>query len=381
MSERTQPLRALHVIPTLTGGGAENFVCALLQSFDPGVVEPAVMSVYPTEDPFSAESAARHVRVLPIARRGRYDPAFFPRMVANIRAFAPDIVHAHLHNGKYWGRLAALAANVPVILFTQHNPCGEKRIFCEALADAWINRLTGGIATFTEPQRAAIARSERVPIERVVTIPNGIALPPVPEQPLRERARSLLGVDSGELAILVVGRLIPQKNQILAVRALSAMDPAERARVRLIVAGGGEDFSAMRSLAETANVLDRVVLLGPRADARELMYGADVFYMPSLAEGMPLAMLEAMSIGVPVISTPWTGVAELLRDGSFGWILRDWEPLTSAQAFTAAISARDELARKAALACAYVRQQHDIRRIARLHEAWYLDEARRCGVA
>src|SRR5512146_1423947 len=123
-------LRGLHVIPTLTGGGAEAFLCALAPSLDERSFDVAIMSVYPTEVPLPPD-ALRRIPIVKIERSGRYDPGFFGRMVAQMRAFQPDIVHAHLHNGKYWGRLAAMVARVPVVLFTEHNPCGEFRMLPE----------------------------------------------------------------------------------------------------------------------------------------------------------------------------------------------------------------------------------------------------------
>lgn len=380
MNGSERPLRVLHVIQTLTGGGAEAFLCALLSRFDERAVQAGVMTVYPSEMPLSRDVRSR-VSVISIDRRGRYDPLFFGRMVRAMRAFRPDIVHAHLHNGKYWGRLAALAARVPIIVFTEHDGCTRERILPEVAADLLINRLTHGICTFTEQHRLLIAKSERLPLDKVTVIENGITLPQAPTAALRAQARTKLHVRDDEVAVFVVARLIARKNQRLAIDALSTLEPEYRERVRLFVIGGGEDERLLRDLARASGARDRITITGERHDVVQLLYGADAFYMPSLWEGMPLAMIEALSIAVPVISTPWDGVSALLRGGELGTILPDWEPVTTADAVRRLLQSPREFQTVAQRSMHYVRSHYDITHVARLHESWYRELARAHGLA
>ena len=367
-------LRVLHIVPTLTGGGAEAFLRALLPSFDQTAVEAGVMTVYPTDVPMDPE-VLRRIQVVKIERGGRYDPLFFGRMVAGIRDFRPDIVHAHLHNGKYWGRLAAMIARVPIILFTEHNPCGEIRGLPEIAVDLAVNKMTAGIVTFAQTQREHLARIEGLPAKKVVVIENGIALPPLPTPELRAKARSRLGARSDELAVLVVARLIKRKNQQLAIEAARLLQRDVRDRIRIYIIGSGEDEAMLHALARSKDVGDRVVFTGNRDDVADLLYGGDLFYMPSLAEGMPLAVLEAMSAGLHIVSTPWTGVEELLDHGTLGTILPDWEPQTTARLFERASTSLEPFHAVATHARDVVRERHNIERIARLHERLYADLA------
>ena len=376
MSAASAPLRVLHIIPTLTGGGAENFLCALVPAFDERVVQAGVMAIYPTRVPLE-----RGLPVIKIERRGRYDPGFLGRMTRGIRAFAPDIVHAHLHNGKYWGRLTAIAAGVPVVVFTEHNPCGEKRMLAEILVDGVVNQFTDGIATFAQAQRSLLARAEWLPQRKVVVIENGIRLPPLPSEHLRARARVRLEIGADTIAVLVVARLIERKNQQLAIAAMQHLPPHVREVVKLFVIGEGEDAAMLAARARDSAVAGRISLMGNRDDAIDLLYGGDVFYMPSLAEGMPLAMLEAMSVGLPVVSAPWIGVAELLQGGALGTITQDWSPQSSAEVFSQFVSRPEPFAAKARRAMEFVRSHHDIVRTARAHEAWYRELARKHRLA
>jgi len=373
-----RPLRVLHVITKLTGGGAENFVCALVPAFDPRVVQAGLMSVYATEVPLDAE-AQRRIPMIRIERQGRYDRGFLGRMIAGIRQFRPDIVHTHLHNGKYWGRLTAMLARVPIVLFTEHNPCGEIRIVPEIAFDWVVNKLTDGIVTFADQQRTLLARAEGLPVRKVIVIENGITLPALPTPAARIEARRRLGVREDEFVVVVVARLVARKNQRLAIETAAQLSAPWRGRMRFFFIGSGEDEQMLRELAITQGVADRIAILGNRDDAVELIYGADVFYMPSLAEGMPLAILEAMSVGLPIVSTPWIGVAELLQHGQLGTILADFEPRTSAAMLERIAENPEPFAEIASGARDFVRHHHDIARVARLHEQLYRELAIRRG--
>lgn len=373
--ERERPLRVLHIIPTLTGGGAENFVCALLHAFDQHAIQAGVMPVYPTEIPTEI-GKNNAVRILPVERRGRYDPGFFGRMVRGIREIAPDIVHAHLHNGKYWGRIAAMLAGVPAIVYTEHSPGGEKRIPPEVAVDYAINNRTAAVITFTERQRRWLASCEHIPLSKIRVIENGIPLPPLPSHENRIEVRRELGLTERDVAVLVVGRLEAIKNQQLAVRMMRYIAPAYRKRIRLYIVGTGSDEGALQELAAAMHVDDRTVFMGLRSDAVRLMSGADLLYIPSRVEGMPLAVLEAMCIGLPVMSSPWPAAPDVFQNGNVGVIVEDWTPQSAARTLETLLQNPQALQRLALRARVFSRRQYDIARIARLHEELYREVAR-----
>lgn len=374
-----RPLRVLHVIPTLTGGGAENFLCALVAAFDSSIVQTAIMPVYPTLVPLD-DRHVHDVQIFAIDRRGRYDAMFLRRMVRGIRAFRPDIVHAHLHNGKYWGRLSALAARVPIVVFTEHSPQGERRILPEVLADDVLNRLTDGVITFTARQCSILEKHERIDPAKLRVIENGVPLPPPPDAWRRINARTCLGIPKEQFAVLVLGRLEPVKNVELAVRTMSELTHAARQSIHLYVIGDGSEKPALERLAVALGVAGQVTFLGHRADAVDLLYGGDVLFLPSLVEGMPLAGLEALSVGLPIVSTPWPGAQELVGDGDFGSVLEDWNPQTAARAFEHAAAHAREFRELGERALRVARPRYDIRRAAREHERFYTELARRKGV-
>jgi len=320
-------VRIMHVIASLSGYGAEHFVAGLLPLLAAAGAEVGALTLYP---PKSAQSNGdlNGVPVFCAGRRRRVQIDFFPRMVRAILSFQPTIVHTHMHNGKYWGRLAAAAARVPCIVHTEHDS-NLHRLAIERVADALLLPVTTRFIAFSEDQRERLARADRIPLSRIVVIPNGIVHRPV-EPHTRERGRALLGIAPFQRAVMMIGRLEAPKNHELALRAFASLPARLSATTKLCLVGDGSRGEELRAMSEALGIANRVSFFGFRSDAADLLAGADVMLMTSRAEAMPIAIIEAMGVGTPIVSTPWFGVDALLESGRLGYIAADFEPETVA---------------------------------------------------
>ena len=132
-----------------------------------------------------------------------------------------------------------------------------------------------------------------------------------------------------ERAVLVLGRLSPEKGQDTALDAFAALD---REGVRLVLVGDGASHEALEARATRLDVGERVLFTGWRDDPWACLGAADLFLLPSRAEGLPLALLEAMAVGVPAVATRVGAVAEVLEDGACGHVIDpdDAEAMTAA---------------------------------------------------
>ncbi len=354
-------MRVLHVIADLGTYGAERLVSRLLEEFDDPGVESAALTVLAPRGPRPGLA----VPVFAADRRGHRDVGFLGRMVGAMRRWRPDIVHTHTHYGKYWGRLAAVAAGVPRIVHTEHNSeFGSATLF--RAFDLVLNPRTDAVVTFSAVQRERLIREERLRPERIVVIPNGIPLT-APAPGARERARATLGAREGERLVLHVGRLSAVKNQTLAIEALALLDE----RTRLVLVGDGADRAALEAAARERGLAERVAFLGYRDDAAALLAGADALAVTSRNEAMPLTVIEALLAGAPVVSTPWAGASDMLGGGAYGLVADDFSPA----AFAAALGARfaDEAAarERAERGAVFARAEYDIRTTVRRHAELY----------
>jgi len=368
----TSPLRVVHVVQRLKGGGAETQVRGLCAELRRAGTDVTVVSIY--DDELTAgERAGLGFPVVVIGRRGRGDLGFFIRLARELRRLRPTVVHAHLSAGKYAGRAAALLARVPAVVFTEHGD--EERSPLARLASRVLHRGTRRFIVFDPAARGVFARDERVALERVVAIPNGVT-PPVGD---RAEIRRELGLAEDEVALWLPARLVHQKYQALALRALAAL--ADVPGLRLFVAGEGPDAADLHALAATLELGERVAFLGFRGDAARLGCGADIFVMTSRWERMPLALGEAMLAGLAVVTTPWAGYAAFVRDGETAFVAAD----ESVAAFAAALRRALDPGARAAVAARGARaaaERFDLGASALLHRDLYVAvaaEADRAG--
>ncbi|MEJ0047288.1 MAG: glycosyltransferase family 4 protein [Rhodospirillales bacterium] len=156
-----------------------------------------------------------------------------------------------------------------------------------------------------EPWRAWLADGLRVAPARIVVLRNGVAVPAI-----THRASAADG-----FTFVFLGNLLARKGLPDLLRALAEPRLADK-RWRLVVAGGG-DAKALRRLAQSLNISARVHFAGwlDRAAADAVLAGADALVLPSHHEALPLVLLEAAGLGVPVIATPVGAIPELFRDG------------------------------------------------------------------
>jgi glycosyltransferase involved in cell wall biosynthesis len=247
------------------------------------------------------------------------DPRFADTIVDFLSARPTDVFHVHVGTGRenFDGARAARRAGVPAVVQTQHLPWlltdTRKRVpFFEAIEQ--VDRLIAVSAA----QRATY-ESIGVPPELFSTVPNGVR--PRGPGPGREAARRLLRLRPDQPVVMTVGRLTVMKGQRYLVDSLPALREAFPDLAVLMV-GDGHLRDDLAARASAAGAADTVHFLGHRTDARMLLDAADVFVLPSLHEGMPLAAMEAMDAGLPVVGTDVIGTAEVVADGETGLLVR-----------------------------------------------------------
>ncbi len=228
----------------------------------------------------------------------------------------PRIVHVHSSKMALLGRVAAWLTGVPCVIYTAHG--WPIRDYHGRLAEGlytWLERfgsvLTDRIVCVSEHEREMALRLRLAPAQKLTVIRNGVPQPP----PERGRLRAALELPADLPLVVAVGRLAEPKDPLTFIR-LAAMTPG----ARFVWLGDGPlRPDCERALAEQA-LQDRVALLGNRQDARILLNDADLVILPTRAEGLPLAVIEAMWAGKPVIASAVGGVPELIDHGETGFL-------------------------------------------------------------
>ncbi|MFX1679518.1 glycosyltransferase family 4 protein [Mitsuaria sp. CC2] len=271
----------------------------------------------------------------------RRDVQAYLRLRDFFRAERPDIVHTHSSKTGILGRLAAKAAGVPTIVHTVHGYAfpAESRPAIKAVFK-FLERRAGKVTDrmiVLNDTDAAIARDLLgVPDARLALLPNGVDIDTyAPAAPESRRALRLssFGIDADDHVIVgMVGRLWLQKNPQCFVRAAIRV-AAQRGKVSFFMIGDGEYRAELDAAILASGHADRIRILGWRSDVPALLKALDLMVLPSRWEGMPLAILEAMSSGVPVLASDIPGNHHLVQDGSDGRLF----PLDDDQALASAL--------------------------------------------
>lgn len=219
-------------------------------------------------------------------------------------ASATSLLHVHAGIGWEGHGIArgGLACGVPV-LRTEHLPY----IITDPVQSADYHRECAGLAHRILVSHASRASFEanNVAAERLTVVRNGIF-------PLSPGQRSQRGLH-GNNVLLLVARFSAQKDHTALIAAMPAVLATEPSTVLLLV-GKGEEMEKMRSLVKDLSLDRQVHFLGHRDDIADLMAMADLFVLPSRFEGLPIAVLEAMSVGLPVVATRIGGSVEALGE-------------------------------------------------------------------
>jgi glycosyltransferase involved in cell wall biosynthesis len=337
----------LHLLPH-PGGGAETYI-----------------------DLLDELEGYRHERVpfSPTRSRLRGAPSVIVRWPGiERRSRGADLVHAH-------GDTAAILA-APMLarspsLITTHGLHRLRRVR-GARASLVRRRLRAAIASAI--RTVCTTRSERDELaellspelrRRLVVVPNGVRLPPAGDGTRRARARDALGVADGDVAALYVGELEARKGPVAAIDAVEAAR-ARGSPLVLLIAGGGPLAAQV-----SARASDAVRPLGHRDDVADLYAAADLFVLPSQREGMPMALLEAMSHGLAPVVSEAPGIAETVGGAGAVVPARDVRVLTDQLARLSADP--DARARLGAAARDRVRDELSAERfLARMRELYEL---------
>jgi glycosyltransferase involved in cell wall biosynthesis len=310
-----EPLRSVAlVVDSLAVGGAEIMVAELAAALAARGTRTVVISLSaPTGSAVEARirSAGAVIAHLPAtSAHSLLAMRRLGRLRRLLRDLDPDVVHTHLSSGNILGALAARAAGRPVVA-TVHSIVEHPHRHYRARHAIESGALRLASRVIAVGPAVATAHRGRVPAERLAVVLNPARPAGAPGEAGRRARRHELGAGDDDVVLIAVGRLTSAKawpDLLAAFERVRGTHPS----ARLVIVGDGEE----RDLVETersAHGLDAAVaMLGQRDDVPDLLQAADLFVSSSRVEGAPVAVLEAMAAGLPVVATDVGDVATIL---------------------------------------------------------------------
>ena len=357
-----------HVVHRLDVGGLEMVVVNLVNHLPRDRFDHVVISL--TEcGPFRERITRPGVAVHTLGKVEGKDPGVWMRMYRLLRRLQPDAIHT-CNLAAMESVLPAAFAGVPVAIHAEHgrdsydmDGSNRKYLLLRKLLTPFIDCF---VPVSRDLETWLLGRV-RVPESKMRLIVNGIDLDRHPVRPGgRERLPREGFSHPDRFVIGAVGRLDPVKDQANLLRAFAHLNrrlARGREILRLVLIGDGPERDEIGRLAEELGVADQLWITGWRDDVPRLLRGLDLMVNPSLAEGTPLAILEAMAVGLPVVATRVGGVPDLVAEGETGTLAPPGDPEALAWAMAGYLLDPANVARHGAAGRRRAERLFDLRRM------------------
>lgn len=334
-------------------GGPERLIQDQMRLASPAYAMSAVsFGADGSEHPFLAPLAEAGLATRLIPQRGSYDLRLFRRFRRLVREAAPAILVGHDYKANLLVRWAGRRRAVRRVALVHGYTGEDRKVRMFEAVDRRVVRRMDAVIVVSAALRDRL-QTAGVDAKRIHLVPNAIDAEAVHAAAAagREAVRAEWGAADDQRVVIALGRLSPEKGHDVLLDAWAKAGLGARDDLRLVLIGDGAAREALE--AQAAGLGLDVHFAGWRTDPHACLGAADRFVLPSRTEGLPVALLESMAAGVPVVATDVGGVAHALRDGA-GWVVPPEDAGALAGALTEAI---DQPAGRAAIASERVRTE------------------------
>ncbi len=379
--------KILHITNSLGVGGAERLLVDLASLLDK---DRFVMSVCCTgRDGVTREALERAGAPVTVLNKRRRSSVLLPVFAADvattfaaltgvIRRERPDLVHTHLE-ANYIAPFCASAAGVKAIVASFHSSVLLARRGRWSLRNAArravmrrVARTASALMAGSDFAAKAAADLCGVDESKVTVIHNAVDVSRIIGERPHDSIRTELGLPRTERLVVTLGTVKEPKNHRLLVRAMRhVLDRRDDVSAVIIGSGPRELLGALGGLAGELGLREKIHFLGYREDAYGVVKECDLMALPSLWEGLPVAALEGMACGIPVLLSDIPPHRELVEDGVDGWLFSSDDEISFAGGILAALENDEVRGRVAAAGAAKVRARFDSKAMAGSCERLY----------
>jgi len=296
---------------------------------------PVTIGSLAPEGPLQEAMRALSTPTFALGAHGRPGyPVALARLRRVLRSEGIAILHAHCFDPTLLGLVAARASGLP-FMFTRHHSDHHIRLGKRGHVwiDGWCARHADHVIAVSAATRRIMIDVEHVPAERISVVQNGIEALAVPRTEDVALLRRELALESRPVC-LVLARLHEEKGHLVLFEAIPRVLESVR-DVLFLLAGDGPHRARFEDAVRQKGLGGAVRFLGRRDDVPELLAVASLLVLPSLAESFGFVLVEAMSVGVPVVASATGGVAEIVEDGGNGLLVPPGQPIPLAEAILA----------------------------------------------
>jgi glycosyltransferase involved in cell wall biosynthesis len=316
-------INVVHLVEELTIGGLEKILAAIVLNLDKNKYNVSVWCL--REGGFFADKLVKEgidVRILHISTSR--NPLSIYKLYKLLKRHKFDIIHTHAYSAGTIGRVSAFLAGVPVIISHNHSVYDYYNKFYH-LVEWILSLVTDRVICISEVVNRFVNKTQMINAGKLITIHNGIDDVCDVTEKSSSYLKKELGIPINHSVIGTIAHLEEHKGLKYLLEAASLL-LASRRDISFLFVGEGALKEKLKKLCVDLKIEKTVIFAGERNDMPEILFSIDIFVLPSLREGLPLTILEAMACGRPVIATNVGGIPEAVKDGENGILVYPKDP-------------------------------------------------------
>jgi glycosyltransferase involved in cell wall biosynthesis len=368
------------------GGGAEEQVMLLSLGLRARGWKVGIVSLLPLL-PIPTDLEASDISISSLhMKRGVPDPRGMFRLMRELRNFQPTIVHCHMPQANLLARTVRPFCPFPVLISTLHNVTMERvnggsGRFLE-LAHRFTDRYSDLTTVICTPAASGYVKRGAVSANKIMVVYNGVNTENYRFDSLtRKQLRRELDLE-GKFAWLAIGRFERAKDYTNMISAFSKVVARSKQEIVLLICGRGSLEEKIRGQVLQSGLTQHVKFLGVRRDIPNLLNAADGFLLSSYLEGLPMVLLQASSVGIPIVATDAGGNAEIVLNGVNGFIVPPRDDAALATGMERLLTLPDvERELMAERGRQLIREKFEIERILDRWELLYAEKSRDPGIS
>lgn len=313
-----EKIKVLHVVEDLRIGGLERIIASIVTNLDKNKYDVGVWCLSEGGE-IALDLIGKGISVKILGMKSYHNPLNIIALSQLIRRNRIKILHIHGYFAGTFGRLAAIIARVPIIIYHVHSTYyGYKKR--NILTEKILSFFTDNIVCISKAVRKFVMQVEGINEKKACLIYNGIEAPEVFNEPAHIN-RDSFGLSKKDFVAITVASLTPNKGHHVLIHAMKTVS-RKHSNLGLLITGEGPLRNGLDEHLKELPFFSKILFAKERKEVISLLKLADVFVLPSVKrEGLGIALIEAMAVGLPVIGTRLGGIPEVIQDNINGFLV------------------------------------------------------------